>query len=214
MLLVAYAGADKADETVARDKPAALARATELLGKLKAGADFAELARKESDAPSSAARGGTFGTHQKAEWPELHRALRDPLFALDLGGLHPEPIDAPYGYVLLSRCAVEKVRARHILIRYQGAKNADETVERTKEQAQAFAAEVRERLVKGEDFGAVARELSDDSSKERGGDLGTLGRGLLAEPFETALYVLKPGGLSPVVETEFGFHVIERLPLE
>ena len=47
---------------------------------------------------------------------------------------------------------------------------------------------------------------------ERGGDIGSQGRGLLALPYETALFALQPGGRSAVVETDFGFHVIERLP--
>src|SRR5437763_1750942 len=75
-----------------RTKAEAAQRASELLGKLRSDADFAALAREQSDAPSSAPRGGVMGTYRKADWPELHAALRDPVFALKVGEVAPAPI--------------------------------------------------------------------------------------------------------------------------
>jgi hypothetical protein len=212
IIVVAFKGALQAAETVTRDKPQAQARARELLTQLSGGADFAELARKESDAPKSAARGGVMGTFTKSEWPDLHKALRDPVFSVPVGAVAPEVIEAEYGYTLLRRCPVEKARSRHLLVRYRGAKKADGDVKRTKDQAKAYAAQCLARLEKGEDFAVVARECSDDASRERGGDIGSVGRGLLAVPYEEALFALKPGERTAVIESELGFHVIERLP--
>ena len=62
------------------------------------------------------------------------------------------------------------------------------------------------------DFAELAKKYSEDSSFDRGGDLGSIGRGMFAAPYEDAAFALaKPGDTSAVVETDFGFHVIRRL---
>jgi parvulin-like peptidyl-prolyl isomerase len=211
-IVVAFKGALQAPDTVTRDKAHAIDRAGQLLDQVKKGADFAELARKESDAPSSAARGGTMGTFYKQDWPALHEPLKEPLFALAVGAVAPSPIEVDYGIAVLKRCPIEKAHSRHMLVRYKGAKKADGDIKRTKEQAKAFAEACLERLNKGEDFAKLALECSNDASKERGGDIGLVGRGLLAPAYEAALFGLKVGERSPVIETDFGFHIIERIP--
>lgn len=212
-LVVAYAGAQYAGPDMKRTKDEALARAKDLRTKA-AGApgEFASLAKTQSDAPTSAERGGIVGTYTRDEWPDLHGALRDPLFALQVNALSPEPVDAPYGYVVLQRCAVEKVHGRHILVRYAGAKRAGDDITRDANEARARAEVLRGQLSEGRQFAELAKTHSDDSSAERGGDLGPLGRGKLALPMEEALFKLKPGEVGRVVETDFGFHVIQRMP--
>lgn len=211
ILVVAYEGAAHAPDTVTRDKTAAAARAGELLAKVAAGASLAELARTESDAPSSAARDGIMGTYVKPDWPELHAALREPVFALPVGAVAPQPIEADYGYVLLQRCPIEKARSRHILVRYKGAKNADKTIKRSKPAAEARAKELLKKVQDGSDFAALATAESDDTSKERGGDVGLQGRGLLAPAYDRALFGMEVGKLA-LIESDFGYHVIQRLP--
>jgi len=214
ILLRSYKGAELAPDTVTRSKEEARAAADKLLGELRAGADFAALAKQHSDAPSSAPRDGIMGTFNREDWPEAHTALKEPLFALKVNELAAQPIEAPYGYVLLQRCPVEKAHGRHILIRYQGAKRAEPSVTRTKEQARAEAEQLLQQLAGGADFAKLAGERSEDGSAKRGGDIGSPGRGRLAQPFEEALFAMQPGQRSGVVETEFGFHLIERLPDE
>jgi peptidyl-prolyl cis-trans isomerase D len=68
---------------------------------------------------------------------------------------------------------------------------------------------VLDRVRKGEDFAKVARQESDDSSAAEGGDLGCFQRGSMVKPFEDAAYALAPGEISPVVESQYGFHVIK-----
>ncbi len=211
IIVVSYKGAAHAKPGISRSKDAAAKRAQALLDQLKAGADFAELARKESDAPSSAPRGGEMGTYARNAWPQLHYALLGPLFGLQVGQTAPAPVEAPYGYVLVRRCAVEKAHARHILIRYKGAEKAPKSITRTKAQAKQRAEELLRQLDAGADFATLARKESEDGSARRGGDLGIQARGAFAAPFESALFALKPGERSGVVETEFGFHIIERV---
>lgn len=74
----------------------------------------------------------------------------------------------------------------------------------------AKAEELLARLRAGGDFNALAKEYSvDTSNKDQGGDLGWFGRGMMVKPFEDAAFALKPGELSGVVETQFGYHIIK-----
>ncbi len=99
----------------------------------------------------------------------------------------------------------ETQRARHILIKV--GKTATEAERKT---AREKAEGLLKRLKDGEDFGKLASEFSDDTaSKARGGDLGFFEKGKMIPEFEAALVSLKPGELSGIVETKFGYHIIK-----
>jgi peptidyl-prolyl cis-trans isomerase C len=98
----------------------------------------------------------------------------------------------------------EQVRASHILIKVDP--QADET---QKAAARKKLEEIRRRLLKGEDFVALAREFSEGPTSVKGGDLGYFRRGQMVKPFEDTAFALKVGELSDVVETRFGFHLIK-----
>lgn len=84
-----------------------------------------------------------------------------------------------------------QVKARHILI---------------KDQKQAE--EVRQRLLKGEDFATLAKEFSTCPSKTKGGDLGFFTKDQMVKEFSDMAFSLKPKEISPVVKTKFGYHII------
>lgn len=109
---------------------------------------------------------------------------------------------------------VGKVHAAHVLISYRGGERAKPTITRTKEEAQARAEEIRAMAVAaGADFAALAKQYSDGPSGPQGGSLGVFGRGSMVAAFDAAVFNLPINGISEVVETGFGFHVIKRLPL-
>ena len=82
--------------------------------------------------------------------------------------------------------------------------------EMTQDQARAKAQEVLQRVRSGEDFAALAKQYSaDPGSKEKGGELGWFGHGQMVKQFEDAAFALQPGQTSDVVETNYGFHIIQ-----
>ncbi len=96
----------------------------------------------------------------------------------------------------------EQLEARHILVKVDEKRSADEARRRI-EQA-------RVRLAKGESFQKLAGELSDDpGSREKGGDLGRFGRGAMVPPFEEAAFGAAAGETVGPIETSFGLHLIQ-----
>ena len=104
----------------------------------------------------------------------------------------------------------EQVRASHILIKVEPQADGSQ-----KAAARKKIEKIQQRVQKGEDFAALAQELSQDPSSAKGGDLGYFGRGQMVRSFEQAAFALMPGEVSDIVETKFGYHlikVIERKP--
>lgn len=99
----------------------------------------------------------------------------------------------------------ERVRASHILIRLP--EKADQ---KTTEDARAKATDVLKQVKGGQDFAALAKQHSQDpGSATNGGDLGYFQQGQMVGAFERAAFGMKPGEVSDLVETPFGFHVIK-----
>jgi peptidyl-prolyl cis-trans isomerase C len=98
----------------------------------------------------------------------------------------------------------EKIRASHILIkvdpRWDNAKKAE---------ARKKIESIEQKARKGQDFVSLAKTYSEDPSAAKGGDLGDIRPGQVVKPFEEALFALKPGEVSDVVETQLGYHLIK-----
>jgi peptidyl-prolyl cis-trans isomerase C len=120
------------------------------------------------------------------------RALRDAYFdQSERNAVSEEEAKKIYDAKVADIKPEEEIHARHILVA-----------------TEAEAKEVKERLMKGEDFATVAKEKSKDPSAE-GGDLGFFGRGKMLKPFEDAAFALKDGEISDPVQTQFGWHIIK-----
>ncbi len=98
----------------------------------------------------------------------------------------------------------ERIRASHILIKVEPKAN-----KAYREKARKKIEMIREKISKGEDFAALAKKYSQGPSGAKGGDLGYFSRGQMVKPFEDAAFALKPGEVSGIVETRFGFHIIK-----
>jgi peptidyl-prolyl cis-trans isomerase D len=112
-----------------------------------------------------------------------------------------------YKVVKISRIfndTVYSARAKHILIKWNDT--SDAAKKEAKDKAQNILKDIRG----GADFGAKAREFGTDGTASRGGDLGWFTSGQMVKPFETAVFsATKPGLLNNLVETEYGYHIID-----
>jgi peptidyl-prolyl cis-trans isomerase C len=98
----------------------------------------------------------------------------------------------------------EAVSASHILIRVNPDASAEQRAE-----ARRKASSIRDQILGGADFGRTARDLSEDSGTAlSGGLVGTFPRGQMDPAFEAAAFAVKPGEISDLVETPYGFHII------
>ena len=115
----------------------------------------------------------------------------------------PEEVSAFYNENTEIFDRPDMIRARHILIRItQGASQEE------KDSAKARATAARERVIAGEDFAAVATEVSEGPNASNGGDLGFFARDSMVPALANAAFALDIGEISYVIETQFGFHVV------
>ena len=185
------------------------ARAQQAADKIRAGEDFAAVAREYSDAPEGQRAGGLLGLRPADRYPELfvNSTQGQPI------GSIVGPVRSPAGFHVLK--VVERVtagmpttvvqnHARHILLR-TGPQLSESA-------AAARLADYRRRVQTGQaDFAALAREHSQDGSAKEGGDLGWASPGRYVPEFEQALEALKPGDVSEPIVTRFGVHLIQLL---
>jgi peptidyl-prolyl cis-trans isomerase SurA len=212
-MLITYAGAVQAPADVTRSKGQALERAkmVSTIAQMS-GEHFAELTLKYGDRPllSDAAQ----GTLLERGSGLLDAAAERMAFMLALGEVSV-PIETAAGFVIVQRVEApaagpSKVAARHILISFVGAQRAAPTVTRNRDEARALAQKVAGLARAGHDWETLWKENSDEPGAQLGGDLGTFGRGQMVPAFERAAFDLEVGEISDVVETPFGFHVIQR----
>jgi len=98
----------------------------------------------------------------------------------------------------------ETIRARHILIKLEAGAN-----DATRKEALDLLTGIKQEIDSGADFATLAKDKSQGPSAANGGDLGYFRRGQMVAPFENAAFALAPGEISGIVETRFGFHLIQ-----
>ena len=103
---------------------------------------------------------------------------------------------------------MSKVRASHILLMYSGSSRS--TASRSKAEALEGVQGFLTKLGEGIEFGDLARKHSDCPSGASGGDLGFFGRGQMVPEFEEAAFNMEIGQTSDVIETAFGYHLVQR----
>ena len=200
-------------KTTGAAKAKAKALAESILDSLKHGADFAEMAKKYSEDPGSAAHGGDLGFVKKGVfYPEFEAAA----FALSPGQLS-DVVESPVGFhiIQLIEKRGESIHTRHILIKIKTDEDADlKTIE--------FLSNIRDSVVKGDgSFSKYAKEYSEDeSSKNFGGDLGTFYLNQLDKNLLDIVSKLKEGEISypkrmDYGQDSYGYHIVylkKRIP--
>lgn len=205
-IVVAYKGAVAAPSAVDRTEEQAFLEASQLAERARTE-DFATLARQHSDGPSGR-RGGSLGTYRVGTMlPDFERAVA----ATKVGEIGPL-VATPFGWHVIRRDPLEEVHVRHLQVSFAGTRNSEST--RTREEALALVQRLATEA-SPQTFAELARKHSDDTvTAGAGGDLGPIPRGQMMPAFEDAAFALKPGAMSKVVETPYGFHLIFREPAE
>jgi peptidyl-prolyl cis-trans isomerase D len=114
----------------------------------------------------------------------------------------PQEVEARYKQNLATYQTPEQVRASHILFKTEGKDEAA-----VKKLAETVLAKVKA----GEDFAKLAKQYSEDGSKDNGGDLDYFGRGAMVKEFDETAFSQAPGQTSGLVKTQFGFHIIKTV---
>jgi len=198
------------DDADAEQIAARQARAEAVLARVRAGEDFAALARELSDAADKA-NGGQLGLRSVGRYPPLFVEASQKLAVGEVSGLLRSGagfhilklLDRPAAGLPLPSATTQS-RARHILLR--PGPQLSETAARERLDA------LRQQLQAGQaDFAALAREVSQDSSAAQGGDLGWASPGMFVPEFEQVMNRLAPGQLSEPLVSRFGVHLIQLL---
>lgn len=193
--------------TSQQDIDAAAATVNDLYAQLQNGGDFAALALANSDA-QTALEGGSMGWRDGAALPTL---FADVVPELEVGQVS-EPIRSPSGFHLVRLDGIEgnepvlqdQVRARHILM--ETNEIMDDSV------VQQRLSEIRQGILDGDDFAAIAKAVSDDpGSAIEGGDLGWTDPGVYVPEFQEALASVGPDEISEPFKSPFGWHVVQVL---
>jgi len=183
-------------------------RANEVYQRAKGGEDFAKLAVAYSNS-QTALEGGALGWRKGSELPTF---LTDLIVKLKPGGVS-EPLRTPTGYHIIklndtrieeAKAIVDQIHVRHILMKTNEL--ADDATVRQK------LGQLRERILKGEDFAGLASITSEDpSSASQGGDLGWVGPGTFVPEFEQEVTRLKDKEISEPFHTQYGWHLAQVL---
>ena len=185
------------------------AKAQLVADRARAGSDFTALVNEFSE-PVSRPAGGQMGLRNADRYPQLFIDATQKLPINAIAG----PIRSGAGFHVLKviekrqsgmpGVSVTQTKARHILLR--PSPQLQEAAAKEK------LADVKRRVAAGQaDFGAVARELSDDGSAKDGGDLGWANPGMFVPEFEQAMNGLSPNQMSDPVVSRFGVHLIQVL---
>jgi len=183
----------------ADDTAAVVEEITEIKNLLAQSKNDSLFARANSDAPTP------FRTYTPDQLPA---SLNDTIKAMAEGDVIG-PILANDRYTVYKLSAITEggtsyARASHILFK------ADDETEASKSAAKAEARKILSEIKKGASFAEMARVHGTDGTATRGGDLGWFGEGRMVEPFEDAVFgATRTGLLNDVVETDFGFHIID-----
>ncbi|HUI10912.1 MAG TPA: peptidylprolyl isomerase [Bacteroidota bacterium] len=189
------------------ESAAAYAKAYEIIAAAKGGADFGRLALENSQDPSVKMNRGDLYYFTAGQ---LVTPFEDAAFAMKVGEISSAPVRTQYGLHIIKivdrKPAPGETHAGHIMIRFQSQNPTPQDT------AAAYAKirALKDSLAAGADFASLARRHSEDpGSAGKGGDLGYFSRRRWVQPFDEVAMSLKPGQVSDIVRTPYGYHLIK-----
>src|SRR6204780_1461795 len=183
-------------------------KASDIAARASKGEDFGQLAIANSNS-QTALDGGQLGWRKGSQLPQF---ILDLVVKMKPGEVS-EPVRTPSGYHIVklnerrggdAPVIINQIHVRHILMK-PNELDDDATVREK-------LAKLRERILKGENFGGIAATASEDpGSAPDGGDLGWSGPGTFVPEFDKAIADLKPNEISEPFKTRYGWHIVQML---
>jgi peptidyl-prolyl cis-trans isomerase SurA len=189
----------------ASDLQKAELKARALVARIRAGANFTDVAIGESDG-RNALKGGDLGWRKEGQLPGIFATVVPTLAAGEVS----DPIRSSSGYHLVAVLEkrggnsqlITQYQVRHILV------SPNEL--RSKDESETLINQLYQRLLQGADFAVLAKEFSDDpGSGSAGGDLGWVSPGAMVPEFDATLQQAQIGNISAPFETQFGWHILQ-----
>jgi peptidyl-prolyl cis-trans isomerase SurA len=197
---------DKGGKTNSKDL------AQKIINEIKSGkASFEELAKKYSADRYSKNIGGDIYWFTPGM---INRDFDKAMISTPVGNVYGKPVRSRYGWHVIKVTAKQKrtprIKIRHILIRFAGKNGKVDSAA-----ALAKIKDIKKQLEQGADFVKLAKKYSEDpGSAKKGGDLGYISRRMMVKPFDEAAFNLKkPGEISDIVKTRYGYHIIQLIEI-
>ena len=208
-ILITYQGSRGAAPSITRSRSEAedLARRINVMIRSKRGS-FEDMARKYSEDAATRDTGGYIGIFNRGE---MVLPFETAVFSTEPGRIHGV-IETEYGFHLIRRDPVRRYHMHHVLVAWREAMKSGADVTRSKSEARALIEKVHTLCLSGRnDLCALTRKYSDDPNNRIScGDLGWLEPGVLSAEIDEVIFRLRPGTISEVVESPYGYHVFWR----
>ena len=204
-ILIAHSDAKISTKDLKRSEQEAYRRASDILGQLKQGITFEQLALQYSDDPNRN-KGGVLDAFGRGEMDEH---FESEVFGMKIHEI--KIISSVFGIHVVQRLPLEEYRLRSLVVQYVGSRESKE--ERSREDAKNLINSLRERIALGEKpMSTLVGRYSDGPFGPWGGEIGYVEKDHLSEIFREQVSELKEGDVSPILESSYGFHLFEKLP--
>ncbi len=186
--------------------------AQKLINEIKSGkATFEELAKEYSDDQYSRNEGGDIYWFAPGI---VNMDFDKAITSTPVGQVYDKPVRSRYGWHVIKvtdkRKRIPEIKVRHILVRFVNDSGKVDSAAALKKIEM-----IKKKLDEGADFAEMAKKYSEDpGTAKKGGDLGYVSRRMMVKPFDEAAFNLKkPGDISDIVKTRYGYHIIQLVEI-